>query len=106
MNFYRLKQYDLDNRFDYSATRTALFTADFEVLITPNPVTDFIQLYISKTSNKAALISITDMQGKTMLQLNSAESNIQIPVNRFAKGMYTLKIQEDGAVISKQLLIQ
>jgi hypothetical protein len=106
MNFYRLKQYDLDNRFDYSATRTALFTADFEVLITPNPVTDFIQLYISKTSNKAALISITDMQGKTMLQLTSAESTIQIPVSRFAKGMYTIKIQEEGAVISKQLLIQ
>ncbi|MEO8771919.1 MAG: T9SS type A sorting domain-containing protein [Ferruginibacter sp.] len=106
INYYRLKQYDINSRFDYSITRTAFFSADFEVAVTPNPAKDFINIYISKNSNSIATISLTDMNGKTLQHFTNANSFIQISTSGMAKGMYILKVIDGDNVSVKKVMLQ
>lgn len=106
INYYRLKQYDMNSRFDYSLVRTAFFSAGFDLAVTPNPAKEFINIYVSKNTNNKASISLTDMNGKVLKQFTSSNSFIQISTNGMAKGLYILKVIEGEDVSVKKVLLQ
>lgn len=75
----------------------------------PNPATDRITVQLCFENNESRHIGIrmTDMLGRTMYQstLNSQESEteIQVPVEDFAAGMYLLTLQTGKGSISKKI---
>jgi hypothetical protein len=55
--YYRIRQVDADNRQVYSAVRNARIRAGagISIAVTPNPVTNFANLFITGTTSKARL---------------------------------------------------
>ncbi|MFN6083288.1 MAG: T9SS type A sorting domain-containing protein, partial [Bacteroidota bacterium] len=64
----------------------------------PNPVTD--KLYFETTYEKAKNITVVDLAGKVVANINTAEMNTELDVSTFAKGLYFYEIKtEEGATI-------
>ncbi len=92
INFYRLKLVDADNKFTNSEIRSVLFGSKDAVLITPNPASSFVNIYLSKNNNSVTQIIITDANGKLVQKINTAEQTYQLSTAAYAKGLYVIKI--------------
>lgn len=74
-------------------------TIDFSIY--PNPSTD---LLIIKSEEKLRNVVITDINGKVILRDLSSNKNINVA--NLAKGAYTLTVQNDNGISSKQFIKQ
>ena len=51
-------------------------------------------------------IHITDIQGRTISRVQSAENNVHLSIKRSSKGLYVINvIQNDGGFMSKKILV-
>lgn len=106
INFYRLRMVDIDSRAENSVTRSVLFGTGDVVLITPNPATAFATIYMGKNNNSVSQIFVTDMNGKLVEKINTADQTHIIQTARFSKGLYIIKVVTDGATSTHKLLVQ
>jgi hypothetical protein len=103
-NFYRLKQTDIDNKFTYSEVRTVAFGHSNTISIYPNPATDMVNVKIADWS-KVATVSITDINGKVVLQVTDASKGIHL--NSITNGTYILQVEQtNGEVASFKIVKQ
>lgn len=87
--YYRLKQIDFDDAFEYSKTIT--FEAKSEgnqFKIYPNPATNFINFENREAKN----IRIINISGQTVFQSMELNQN-QIDISRLEKGIYFIQIE-------------
>lgn len=105
INYYRLKQVDADGKFDYSEIKTILFSNNFDVTVNPNPVKDFINIYVSKEFNSPVLILVMDAHGNILQKLNTTEASVKINTSRLGKGIYIIKVIEGATMIVKQVVV-
>ncbi|QEC43349.1 T9SS type A sorting domain-containing protein [Pseudobacter ginsenosidimutans] len=69
INYYRIRQQDLDGRVKYSDVRFVRFNSEnMEVRLYPVPVTSVLKLNIQSPANIAAVIRVTNMLGNTVHQ--------------------------------------
>jgi hypothetical protein len=103
MNYYRLKQVDLDGRFTYSPVVALRFDkAGYLVQLYPNPA---ISYFTIRSDQKFRTVELSDMNGK-LVQSWTIQWNNRYILSNVAKGMYVVKlIEENGGVITKSLLI-
>lgn len=97
-NYYRLRQVDLDNRFEYSLVRKVIVDSHGPVLtLYPNPVTDILLVDFSTTEKKLQ-VKIFDNNGKLQLswQMNN-DQLLKLPVQALSGGLYYLQVS-DGVV--------
>lgn len=89
INYYRILQTDMDNRYSYSAIRTLKFTkTDEPFTIIGNPVTnDVLTLQVNITIN----LALYTADGKLLWQQQVNAGTKTIDVSRYAKGTYFLK---------------
>ena len=89
INYYRILQTDMDNRYSYSAIRTLKFTkTDEPFTIIGNPVTnDVLTLQVNITIN----LALYTADGKLLWQQQVNAGTKNIDVSRYAKGTYFLK---------------
>ncbi len=66
----------------------------------PNPAADHI--YFNLTLSQGAIISITDLTGRTMIQ--SSVSNNRVDVSALSAGCYILSVSDNGSVVRKQFV--
>lgn len=79
-----------------------LKTDDEDVVIFPNPVTDFIQIQFGNRSVDA--IAITDMTGRVIVQ-KQIRDNEQIDLSALQKGNYIVTITDtSGTTINKKII--
>lgn len=93
-NYYRLKQIDLDDRFQYSQVRNVFFgSGAFIVKAWPNPVADILFININH-AEEAGKIMLIDVSGKEILTQEFAmnEEDIKVDVNLLQPGTYTLVV--------------
>jgi hypothetical protein len=103
-NFYRLKQTDIDNKFTYSEVRTIAFGHNNTISIYPNPAADLVNVKIADWS-KVATVSITDINGKVVLQVTDASKGIHL--NSITNGTYILQVEQtNGEVTSFKIVKQ
>jgi hypothetical protein len=80
------------------------------ILIQPNPARDLFTLTIGGVKNSPATITITDMQGRTVLSDNvngnGATVTRTIDVSKYRKGAYLVKVQTDKEISTERLIIQ
>jgi trimeric autotransporter adhesin len=106
INYYRLKQIDLDGKFEYSNIKSAIFNVPYNVIVTPNPVSDFIHVLINKADNKNIEIQIADMSGKIIKNIITNESFTNISTYGIAKGMYLVKVINEKIVTTQKIVVQ
>lgn len=99
VNFYRLKQVDLDGRVTYSKIIRILFDSyGTPVTIYPNPATDVINIDFGGRQ-KTVLVNIYDALGKQVAATSLAnQSPLRIPVDKLAKGKYFVQLSDGETV--------
>jgi len=107
-NYYRLKVVDVDNKFDFSATRRVNFASKYTYSIYPNPVTDnVLQLTGDNTGGIKADIQVLNAQSQVVMsqKLNSNTQPAKINVASLATGVYYLRIvASDGTVNTEKFI--
>jgi hypothetical protein len=91
-NFYRLKQVDIDGRYDYSPVKTVTFTSGaFVVKAWPNPATTELTISIDHADD-AGKFKLVDLTGKQVLigDFDHGTSEHALILNDLQPGMYTL----------------
>lgn len=106
INFYRIKQVDLNARIDYSLTKSVLFNTAYEVLVTPNPATNIVNIYFDKANNSSVNIQLVDAAGKIIKNISSDQTQIQINTSGISRGLYFVKVINEGNVTTSKLLLQ
>lgn len=74
------------------------------VSIFPNPVSG--QMHITLAEGKKGVLTISDLQGKVVLESKLTESETLIQTGNLPKGVYTASVRVDGAISSKQIIVQ
>ncbi|MEO7048057.1 MAG: T9SS type A sorting domain-containing protein, partial [Ferruginibacter sp.] len=106
INLYRLKQVDKDGKTDYSSIRSVLFSQGYEVLITPNPATTYINVYLSRNTNTVSKISLYQMNGKLVKQYETSNTLLKINTSSLAKGLYFITVINADNVTTQKIIIQ
>ena len=110
-NYYRLKQVDVDGRAKYTAVLTFKLNNKLKksINISPNPVTDLINIRVSSDAATNGVIRIINDFGQTIYQqsqrLVKGENLFTInSLQNLSKGIYTVKIVIDGDIFSTRLI--
>ena len=105
-NYYRIKQIDIDGRFKYSEIVKVLKKQKDQILIYPNPATEFIQIDFTSTQ-KTILVNIFDAIGKLVIQTNVLNVNpLKINVSALSKGKYYLQLSDGELNVNGKFIKQ
>ncbi len=107
-NYYRLKQEDIDDNFNYSSTIRLDFKR-FDWAVFGNPVTpnSWIQLQLANTSHVA--IQVMTIDGNIIKTIDKGtinEGTYSIPLNlsNVASGVYIVRLITDNQSFSKEII--
>ncbi len=108
--FYRIRQVDIDNRQVYSPVRNARLKpgAGISIAVNPNPSKDYVNLFITGTSNKAT-VELMNQAGQKLIQrneVNAFNGVYNLPLNGLAKGVYTIVIYLPEGAFAKKIIVQ
>jgi hypothetical protein len=91
-------------------TNTSRIEVIENLQISPNPVTDLLQLQLDLTTGTAVNISIMNMTGQLIKQhqenLTDGNHRIFLPTNDLTVGMYILYIQTENGSQAKRFMKQ
>ncbi len=98
INYYRLKQTDVDGNSVYSEIRKVVISAKREALsISPNPVTNQVKLQLTSTATDV-LLRVTSSDGKIVLSQTGTIEGLNNQLNRrlasFASGLYVVEVTD------------
>lgn len=100
-NLYRLKSVDIDNKYEFSATRRVNFDNLYTFNIYPNPATDILRIAVDNASALKANIQVLNSQGQVMVRKQITEVNqpAQVIISSLSPGVYFIKIvTADGSL--------
>ncbi|MCO6481557.1 MAG: hypothetical protein J5I62_02060 [Flavobacteriales bacterium] len=97
INYYRLKQVDVDGASSLTHAVIAYMMGDpARPVIFPNPAMDHLRIAFSSSSTGDARLYITDATGRavagTALPVARGEQNTELPIAHLAKGWYSLRV--------------
>jgi len=104
VNFYRLRQVDRDNRFEYSSIGRVLFSTAVSASVYPNPATD--QVNIRSVRPGKWMLSVYDAAGKLVLQewQSTAGDRLQLDTRRLTAGTYWLLLNNGLETIQAKFI--
>jgi hypothetical protein len=97
INYYRLKEVDIDNRLQFSEIKTAHFGDDIVFALYNNP-TNGSDLKLT-VNLLPSVLSVFDVSGRKVRELNITTSSNSLSVAGFASGTYLAVLNKDGKVI-------
>ena len=106
INYYRLKQFDVDGKFEYSIVKSVSFNKVNNITIAPNPAKNFINIYTTKNQNIVLNIQLIDVSGKLLKSIASAANLTKINIEGIAKGIYFIKVTDDKIVTTQRVIIE
>jgi hypothetical protein len=95
--------YKIDISDDILNTDETLFSS--EVKVFPNPASEIFTISKVADSGKT-LVSIYDVMGRVVKQLDFKEKELQLSVENFQPGIYYLKISEGKKQTTKKLIVK
>lgn len=96
INFYRIKQVDLNANFIYSRT-LAIQVGEVAIHYKayPNPAANLLYIASTKNINEEVMVSVTDVSGKCVVQKKSflmIGNPVAVDLSNFAAGTYFIRI--------------
>ena len=104
MNYYRLKQVDLDGAFSYSETKKVEIKTDMPLFVLYNNPSNGSAITV-KTANTAALLGIFDIAGKKLKEIPIVNRTQQIDLSALPSGTYTAVLYKDASVIAVEKIV-
>jgi len=105
MNYYRLKEVDLDGNYNYSPVIVVrMGKKSVEPLVFPNPVDGAFNVVAGRESMKE--INVYDVSGRRAIQMinTSASSTLVVPCTDLAPGVYIVEIRTDNQRYLKKVI--
>jgi Secretion system C-terminal sorting domain len=106
INYYRLKVIDNDNSNKTSTIKNVRNEGATDVTVYPNPVKNTMQLKVNSDKNDKALVTLIDLNGKTLLTTTFTVTNgtniLDVQTNTLKSGTYIIKIQLNDEIIIKK----
>jgi hypothetical protein len=102
--YYRLKQVDENGKADFSKIVTARLlnsTEDWDVLLSPNPTQDKINVQVLGLENPSLIFELYEMDGRLLETYTSVET---INLSVLPAGIYVLKIWNGDRQLVKRLV--
>lgn len=112
INFYRLKQFDLDGKFKYSNIIPVMFNQSVvkAIKINPNPVHNILNMSITISENADILCKIYDEQGREVkalpVTLYAGTNNVTTNVSALANGNYIVVLIKNNERIDETRFIR
>ena len=107
-NFYRLKQVDIDGRYEYSTIELILVDDPRIFVVYPNPVSSrgIINIYIASQVRKRVKILVYDMSGRELFAAtkNNTQNYFQIKPN-LSPGIYTIQLIGETQTTTEKIVV-
>ena len=101
MNYYRIKQLDIDGNDSYTFVRSILFGQEEEIILFPNPVNDVLSVSINNFK-KATEAKIINQFGQTVQSFVLKTSNVDISLTDLPIGVYYFEYNNKRIKFTKQ----
>lgn len=106
INYYILKQVDVDGTFTFYGPVAVSFTVEQKLSIYPNPTSDKINIILTDYSS-VECITLRNIQGDIVMTISPTEiENNGISVGHLPSGLYLMSIKYEGQMINKKILVQ
>ena len=108
INYYRIKQIDIDGSFTYTFIRELSFDIKFDLSIIPNPAKDYIFITLTSAANNDIQITIFDVNGRNMANYDQNDfknSILPIPVSLYENGIYFIRIKSNDITSVQKVFI-
>ena len=108
--YYRLKQVDFDDSYEYSEVRSVSSELEKALSMTtyPNPVADAVTLSLNSSQKQGAKVVIRNVLGQQMLSrelsLQQGENQQTLNLESLKTGQYFLKVKTDDKVYHKKVI--
>ena len=100
--FYRIRQVDYDQKFNYSKTVALNLENNLSTWISPNPITGLLHIELAARLNGSGELRIFNMQGQLMLRRPVNGATMYLDCSNWSAGMYVLNLYDrDQRVFSK-----
>ncbi|NNJ54995.1 MAG: T9SS type A sorting domain-containing protein [Bacteroidia bacterium] len=100
--YYRLKQVDHDNSFDYSEIRLITLTNTKNIKVYPNPARSVLKV-TSLPQN--ANLAILNSSGQVIEKQNITNGELELNVSEYRKGIYFISVYSESAIQTLQFVI-
>ncbi len=107
INYYRLKQFDLDGKFIYSKVIHFENSSIYRLSVSPNPVKTKINLQVSGSQNNGDINYYIFSASGSLVKIghgNSANSLVTIDVTNLNRGIYLIKAVSGDISVTKEFL--
>jgi len=108
VNYYRIKQIDLDGKVDYSNIRTVLFQdAGADISFWPNPASENLIIDLGSQEEGGGKINILNSTGMIVLNklFSSTDQRISIDITTLNAGLYGVIIESQNSKYATKLVI-
>jgi hypothetical protein len=111
INYYRLKQTNIDRTFKHSQTINVQFNTNYDFSIFPNPLNNNQTLLITLNNNFKSQVELTiyDASGKIVITrfFNIVEQkDIKLENLNLSSGLYVVRLNNDFMSMTKKLIIE
>ncbi len=113
VNYYRIKQIDVDGKYSYSSIAAIDFSETVshksELKLWPNPASnDYVNLSLGSNSTPTITVMIIDVIGRVVekIKIASNNENFVIPVNQLNQGAYLIKVYSNDKFIEHIKLVK
>jgi hypothetical protein len=102
ISYYRLRQVDLDGKFEYSRIIAVSLDESGVPFVYPNPAHSYLTF---SSLQKDAVIELVNLQGKVMYHGVATSSVLDVDVSKFEEGNYVSRIITGNQVAVSKVLI-
>ncbi|HZE85138.1 MAG TPA: T9SS type A sorting domain-containing protein [Puia sp.] len=106
LNYYRVRQVDIDGKFSWSAIVSVLYRKGMaRTVLTPNPATGRVMLLFAKPA-EAAVLAIYNSAGQSVLSGKIEKGALQqsLDLGALAPGMYVLQLRYGNSMETLRVL--
>ena len=100
INYYRLKQIDLNQKFEYSSIRQITIN-NSAITLSPNPAKNYVIIDGLKSGDR---INIIDNQGRLLIEEQSMGYKHRLDLHKLSSGFYYIQIINKEKIISTHRL--
>lgn len=107
LNYYRLRQMDIDGQFEYHKITSVLITSEQnDIAIIPTKVHHQFDIIFGQTMETTAQMTIYNVNGQIVKStiLNIHNNRQTIDVTHLQAGMYFIKLNIDNTIITKRFI--
>jgi len=101
VNYYRLKQMDLDGRYIYSTIRQVM-CSNYKFLVHPNPANAYVAI---EGLSGEETIKLLDITGRIIKDIKAAKTSVIISLDGLNSGLYNINISDiNGDLMSARVV--